>query len=58
MHELLSDYFSAIGSGEDSRNQMKESLRKCIKICGSQSKKAGIKYYELGERELKVGHKR
>lgn len=37
---------------------MKESLSRCIRVCGAQSKEAGAKYYELGERELKVGHKK
>lgn len=37
---------------------MKESLNNCVKICGSQSKQAGAKYYELGERQLKVGYKK
>jgi hypothetical protein len=37
---------------------MKESLNRCIRVCGTQAKLAGAKYYELGERELKVGHKK
>lgn len=37
---------------------MKEALSRCIRVCGAQSKTAGAKYYELGERELKCGHKR
>lgn len=37
---------------------MKESLNNCVKICGAQSRQAGSKYYELGERQLKVGHKK
>lgn len=37
---------------------MKEALSKTIRACGTQSRKAGIKYYELGERELKAGRKK
>lgn len=37
---------------------MKESLSRCIRACGAQSKLTGQKYYELGERELKVGRKK
>jgi len=46
----LSDFYSAAGNGEESINFMKESLSKCIRVCGAQSKQAGAKYYELGER--------
>jgi hypothetical protein len=55
---LLSDFYAGLGNGEESINFMKESLSKCIRVCGNQSKIAGAKYYELGERELKVGHKK
>lgn len=37
---------------------MKEALSKTIKCCGTQSRKAGTKYYELGERELRAGRKK
>ena len=37
---------------------MKEALSKTIKNCGSQSKQAGSRYYELGERQLKAGNKK
>ena len=37
---------------------MKESLSKTIRSCGVQSRRAGNKYYELGERELKAGRKK
>lgn len=56
--ELLSDFYAAQGNAEESVKVMKESLTRCLKVCGTQSKQAGNKYYELGERELKVGHKR
>ena len=47
---MLSDYYASIGNGEESINFMKESLSRCIRISGVQSKSAGSKYYELGER--------
>ena len=50
LYELLSDYYSSLGDGEESINFMKESLSRCIRVCGAQSKEAGAKYYELGER--------
>ena len=37
---------------------MKEALSKTIRSCGVQSRRAGNKYYELGERELKAGRKK
>jgi hypothetical protein len=37
---------------------MKEALSRSIRAAGAQSKATGSKYYELGERELKAGHKR
>lgn len=37
---------------------MKESLSRCIRVCGPQSKHTGIKYFDLGERELKAGRKK
>lgn len=50
LFEILSDFYVAAGNGEESINFMKESLSKCIRVCGAQSKQAGAKYYELGER--------
>lgn len=37
---------------------MKQALSKTIKNCGGQSKQAGNRYYELGERQLKGGNKK
>ena len=37
---------------------MKQALSKTIRNCGAQSIRAGNKYYELGERELKAGRKK
>jgi hypothetical protein len=45
LFQVLSDFYSSIGNGEESINFMKESLSKCIRICGAQSKQAGVKYY-------------
>jgi hypothetical protein len=48
LYELLSDFYAGQGNGEESIRCMKESLSRCIKLCGTQSKLAGAKYYELG----------
>ena len=48
--QLLSDYYSSQGNYEESINFMKEALSKTIRTCGVQSRRAGNKYYELGER--------
>jgi hypothetical protein len=45
LYELLSDFYAAAGSGEESVNFMKESLSRCIRACGAGSKQAGSKYY-------------
>lgn len=58
LYQLLSDFYTAAGNGEESVNFMKEALSRCIRVCGAQSKAAGNKYYELGEKELKAGRKR
>ena len=47
---LLADYYSSQGNNEECINFMKEALSKTIRTCGSQSKRTGNKYYELGER--------
>jgi len=56
--ELLSNFYASTGNTEESINYMKEALSKTIKSCGSQSKQAGSRYYELGERQLKAGNKK
>ena len=48
LYELLSDFCAGQGNGEDSIKHMKESLARCIRVCGTQAKLAGAKYYELG----------
>jgi hypothetical protein len=56
--QLLSDFYSSQGNYEESINFMKEALSKTIRTCGTQSRGAGNKYYELGDRELKAGRKK
>ena len=56
--ELLSNFYASTGNIEESISCMKEVLSKTIKNCGSQSKQAGSRYYELGERQLKAGNKK
>ena len=36
--------------GNTTKYFMKEALSKTLRTCGAQSKKAGNKYYELGDR--------
>jgi hypothetical protein len=43
--QLLSDFYAAQGNYEESINFMKESLSKTLRTCGSQSRRAGNKYY-------------
>lgn len=56
--ELLSNFYASTGNAEESINYMKEALSKTIKNCGHQSRQAGSRYYELGERQLKAGDKK
>ena len=43
--QLLADFYSSQGNYDESVNFMKEALSKTIRTCGSQSKRAGNKYY-------------
>lgn len=45
LYELLSDFHAGQGSAEESIRYMKESLGRCIRVCGTQARMAGTKYY-------------
>lgn len=58
LFEILSDYFSILGSTDDMLKYMKDSLTICTKFWGNNSIQAGLKQYELADRYLKAGKKK
>jgi hypothetical protein len=58
LFEILSDYFSILGSNDDMLRYMKDSLTICTKFWGSNSILVGLKQYELADRYLRAGKKK
>ena len=57
IYSSLSDYYAIQQFHEDSINFMKQALTTCIRSGGTHTKRAGIKYFELGTRQLMFGFK-
>lgn len=56
-YESLSSFYMHQQNHEDSINFMKLALTTCIKAGGTHTRMAGIKYYELGCRQVAFGFK-
>ena len=57
IYESLSDFYAIEQSHEDSIDFMKQALTTCVRSGGTHTRKSGIKYYQLGCKQMMFGFK-